>query len=193
MASKRDSRGRFIKTTAASHLIGGFRFFDLPPELHNRCHRYALLSTDTIQLVGDARMEPSLLRASRQLREEGTSIYYSENKFRFVIQDMAGAKMVPFRRLQLRFSKVDRGVFSYIAYGGANWANLLAWLKAHHAHRRSAPSWYHRPEDERYHDLVIVAAAFDIVRMMRTENWNRIEPLLEILHKAVAASNPTWA
>ncbi|KAK3631765.1 hypothetical protein LTR56_016721 [Elasticomyces elasticus] len=193
MAAKRDSKGRFIKTPAAYRRFGSFRFFDLPPELRNRCYRYALSTADTIQLVGDARMEPALLRASRQLRGEAASIYYAENTFLFIIRDMAGAEMVPFRRLQLRFSKDARGVFGFTVAPGVNWANLLAWLKAHHAHRRRAPSWYHRSEDERYHDLVIVAAAFDVVRMMRNEDWTRIEALLEILHKAVAVSNPTWA
>ncbi|KAK5714330.1 hypothetical protein LTR17_017186 [Elasticomyces elasticus] len=193
MASKRDSKGRFITATAASHLIGGFRFFDLPPELRNRCYRYALLTADTIQLVGDARMEPALLRASCQLREEGASIYYSENKFLFTIRDMAGAEMMPFRHLQLKFSKVARGVFRFTVASGVNWTNLLAWLKSHHTHRRNTPSWYHRSGDERIHELVIIAAAFDIVRMMRTENWNRIEALLEVLHRAVAVSNPRWA
>ncbi|KAK5740376.1 hypothetical protein LTR17_004639 [Elasticomyces elasticus] len=138
MASKRDSKGRFIKTTAAFRRLGSFRFLDLPPELRNRCYRYALLWPDIIVLAGDARMEPGLLRASRQLREEGASIYYSENRFLFTIRDMAGAEMMPFRHLQLKFSKVARGVFRYTVAPGVNWANLLAWLKAHHAHRRRA-------------------------------------------------------
>ncbi|KAK4896989.1 hypothetical protein LTR27_005236 [Elasticomyces elasticus] len=193
MAAKRDSKGRFIKTSAAHRRLGSFRFLDLPPELRNRCYRYALLTPDSIELAGEARMEPALLRASHQLRGEAASIYHAENTFLFIIRDMAGAEMVPFRRLQLRFSKDARGVFGFTVAPGVNWANLLAWLKAHHEHRRHAPSWYHRSADERYHDLVIVAAAFDVVRMMRNEEWIRIEALLEILRKAAAVKNPTWA
>jgi len=168
------------------------RFLDLSPELRNCIYRCALVSPGTILLEGEARREPALLRAARQLRDEGASIYYSENTFVVDIHNMAGVEMMPFRHLLRRYRKSVQDNFTCQLHPGVDWANLLQWLKSYHDPQSPVGRSGLTRRNEQNPDAVIMARAFDVVARMKSDRWSKVEAVLEAFHLAVAASRPVW-
>ena len=57
-----------------------FALFELPPEIRNRIYELALVGSNEELIIKDA-PSPALLRTSRQIRQEASSIYYGCNIF----------------------------------------------------------------------------------------------------------------
>ncbi|KAK3066347.1 hypothetical protein LTR53_017345, partial [Teratosphaeriaceae sp. CCFEE 6253] len=188
--SKRDSNGRFTKV-AAPDSADTSRFLALPAELRNTIYRFALVPPGEINVEGPARMQPALLRASRQLRQEALSIYYSDNRFSFTVQNMCGVGMVHFRVLLKKYrSKAVHGNFARYLGQGLHWGNLMEWMGASHAEPKARAGWsFHQMACSKCR---VVGAAFDIVREMRKDEWAKVETVLQAYHEGVAAANPAW-
>lgn len=168
------------------------RFLELAPELRNRIYRFVLVSPRDIHLEREARVEPALLRTTRQLRDEAASIYYSENLFVMKIHDMAGAEVVPFRHLLLRYRTSVRGNFRVQLLTGVDWSNLLEWLKTYHGPQSSMKCYRPSSKGTYNSDGRIVAYAFDVVKRMKDDRWSKVEEVLEAFHMTVAVTRPDW-
>jgi len=192
----RDSNGRFVKaaspTSATEPSATHSPLLKLPGELRNRIYRCAIVPPERIMLQGPDRLQPALLSPSRQGRGEAFSIYYSENVLNFVVRDMAGISMTPFRKLLLKYRKRQCTNFCMLMSRVVNWANLLMWLKAHYEDHRLA-FWPLAIGDNQNSRMQIMNQAFAVVKNMRDQSWDKVVDVLEAFHKALAVLDAAWA
>ena len=125
------------RQTVQQHLES--RLLELPAELRNDIYRFALVGDpeDKIKItpgMPNPPYEPALLRVSRQVRNEASSIYYQENHFRFDMPNFDASAYIKWvraepivrSRLQVWFK------LQVITSCDVAWENLVRWLEAIH-------------------------------------------------------------
>ena len=144
----------------------------LSPELRNIIYRTALLThtTTPITIPPTGLVQPALLRTSRQLRAETTSIYLRENAFRILVDDLA--VRVPPRHWLASAPVPGQGNFRVRLAGALNWPNLLAWC------RRVHEAVFLMPEAKSAVGRV-VRPALQIAKVMRGLPWEEVLKVLE--------------
>lgn len=69
---------------------------NLPPELRNRIYEYVLVNRCLkITVSKEKHSQPPLLETCRQLREEASGIFYSQNELKMDVQQFSQGKELP--------------------------------------------------------------------------------------------------
>ncbi|KAK5127474.1 hypothetical protein LTR85_006813 [Meristemomyces frigidus] len=111
--------------------------FKLPGELRNRIYREVLVERQRIVIGGTGIAEPLLLLASKEIRNEAITIFYTENAFRVTVQDYNSDPCLPVTRMIRRVEEEHRITVkccctSCRAWLNPNWPNLIQWLQRYH-------------------------------------------------------------
>lgn len=173
----------------------------MPAEVRNQIYRYTLVEVTDFEdddswivLDQSTAMQPALLRCCRQIREEAFSIYWEENAFWLVINDL---KLAP---------QTGHWIWQHSRTGHPEpradstkmvWGNLLEWLHLH---------WQ---GDERFQQVgwgdnrdyppvcgrdVACLKAFELVEECRGMDWARTKRILDLYGEAVEGkSRWDWA
>jgi len=114
----------------------------IPSELRNRIYGYALLEPKGITISpGNTQQQPAILRTCRQIRREAIGIYYSDNNFRVTVCWHDGCKLLPLRRLLLKYrAKGVHKNYSIRLWGWIGTDDLDAWLKEYYHDPVTVPS-----------------------------------------------------
>ena len=160
----------------------------LPGELRNKIYRLVLVSPKEIELEGDGCKQPALLSVSRQVRRESITIYYNENVFRSVVQDLAGAPGEKLFAVMRSYRGERRNNFQKVIMKSRNWGNLLAWMKVRHELQACKET----STGTTRHGKVVLAAS-GIVWAMQAQPWTQVQEVLEAFHRAIVAENAEWA
>lgn len=110
------------------------RLLTIAPEIRNRIYRYALLSSDPIELTTLPK-QPALLFTCRQIRSEATKMWYFGNEFKCLIDDCDARLICRFTtHLTQKFTKNDIATYMFVYNDvdddGPNWANLMVWCRS---------------------------------------------------------------
>ena len=142
------------------------------------------------------------LGVCKLIRSESRSIYYAETQFRLIIEKFNGAEFQPFMRQHQWFrhlvlSKKDSKTnIAMRMGGGANWENLVAWIKANHhgVELSPVPDTSGKVSGGLFgHMKKFYDAAFTLVEQMRWRPWTNIEVALNALRQGVEGMPSPWA
>ena len=167
----------------------------IPGELRNRIYQYVLVEGEGrdnddggIYIDDNNYQLPGILRASKQLRDEGIDIYLNENYFTLRIRNL---KFAPQRQHWI-WNKIYHEYLFQQHFGNRSWTNFKEWLKEYW---KGGPSNFPRmpiiedaSEDERIFDR-----AFDIVDSLWDLRWERVEEVLETFRGAINGKMEQWA
>ncbi|KAK4504855.1 hypothetical protein PRZ48_002818 [Zasmidium cellare] len=161
----------------------GCRLLKLPGEIRNRIYRFALVESGNLDINPNGPGEPALLRVCRTVRNEGRSIYYTENVFTLKITEFNGAKYMPFMWQFDRYEPlVTKPNVMFDIRGRANWANLVEWVKADHRGPGIRPNLDELAAESDY----VMSGAFSLAKTMHWLPWPMLEEALNAMHRALA-------
>ena len=162
----------------------------IPAELRNRIYRYALVVLDDhlcneVYIDEDNYHMPGILRASRQLRDEGTQMYLEENSFVLGMNDF---KFAPQRQHWIWTKVGDRGLYKELE-GQISLGNINKWLKQFWRERDPyAPrAWRWDEYDETSPTERIAIEAFNIVETLFDTPWRKVKEVLSAFWTAAYA------
>lgn len=127
------------------------RLLALPPELRNRIYDYVLTENEAKVVVTPALKPPPLLLACTQIRSEALALWYSNNDFQIGVHNCDGTLHIKwglhYRLLRRTYNSLKAGQsIQWNFTGGANWKNLMAWLRESHREgllvRLLCAEWY---------------------------------------------------
>ena len=113
------------------------RLSKLPAELRNRIWEHVLIDDrSAIDIDANSNAPPAVLAASRQIRKETRTIYYTRNRFVITVYDYDAAAVLPFVDRYLKYSRFstlfpnEELNVEFAFLGQPNWKNLYDWIKA---------------------------------------------------------------
>ena len=128
------------------------------------------------------RQQPALLRTSRQLREEGLKIFYSENTFDLHIRDLRYA-LPTYHWLQMNTLKGN-----IVLAGSCNWTNLQDWMRQFHSRETNF-----RPVGEStIPQSRTLIALFDIAEALRAIPWNQAAKAVKKTQQLMRERHGRW-
>ena len=161
----------------------------IPPEMRNRIYREVLVE-GRITISGHDQLptEPPLLRVCRTTRHEALSIYYQENRFRFLIVDNDASKYIKWFKSCIR--REDANI-SIDPYDSRNRGNLLKWAEAFYRGECGMPG---EPEDAQTEGDAVEGILSVVERLQRYGvPWETVRAGLGDMRKALVAENQEWA
>ena len=114
----------------------------LPPEIRTMIWRHATVEAETITIPPGTHPPhmPGLLQACRQTKQEGTQIYFKENRFLWIIKDMDASLYLKWCR-----SSLDRRQSNTVCRSKAGTKpisdNVLKWIEAFYYERGGNPAY----------------------------------------------------
>lgn len=168
-------------------------FLELPGELRNHIYRDTF-GQDELTIDSPTFPEPALLAVCKQVRKEASPIFYTERKFKTIVQNQDSTLwIVGQRKGVLVFNEFDVGMhLETVVYRSPNWKNLLVWLHRMHKAHLPCPFAMEGHIDNSPADAACYAM-FVCVWKLRDLEWGRVEPILEEMHKVLVAIDPAWA
>lgn len=168
----------------------------LPPELRNRIYRFAVVSSQKIDVSSSGIQEPDLLLACKQTRKEALGIFYSENTFAVDNHDYDPSVSVRWtsklRQMyrQHLIKEAPTCVFSTPS-PQPNWPNFARWLK--HAHAKETILSVGAFEGgTKWADELVLEACSRLAMETRDVPWERFEQVLEVQHQALIRLDVRW-
>lgn len=155
-----------------------------PAEIRNRIYELVLGTYQILTVKRGHGKEPALLRACRQIRSEGSDIFFHNNEFELTIESF---KLAP-QPQHWYWTKVPERRATTMSKGECVWENYLEWLERYHA------GIGHEFEkgmgcrlDEGLHDVVLTPClrAFELVKLLHDQPWWKVKAALEIFRDGV--------
>lgn len=151
----------------------------IPGELRNQIYRYALLEDQLIKLNPQDHQLPGLLRTCRQIADEATDIYQTENNFQVDAWNMKLS--IPENYAEHWMSSLEHCHFWITMRGAPDWENFWGWLR-----RYSTGEVPGLASGQPSNEAEILAQAFEIVHGLKKNlQFNQILPVLEAWKKSV--------
>lgn len=163
----------------------------IPPELRNRIYDFALVSRKRLQVTdgSPALEQPALLRTCRQIRREAIAIYYTDNRFRFIVHAYDGAAMIPFREVLIKYRESAKTSNFSIALcdncDEVHIDNLDVWLEAHYKDAKLVPGLRQDKSAEATMAMTLARRTFGVVRAMRKQGWPEVNDVLGAFYEAI--------
>ncbi|EME42609.1 hypothetical protein DOTSEDRAFT_26183 [Dothistroma septosporum NZE10] len=151
----------------------------IPGELRNQIYGYVLLEGGLVKLDAQDHQLPGLLRTCRQIRDEATEIYQTENNFQVDAWNMK--LCIPQNYADHWMSTLEHSHFWITMRGTPNWENFMVWLKRYST--GEVPGLASgQPTDE----AEILAQAFEIVHSMKALlSIDQTRPVLDAWKRSV--------
>ncbi|KAK4963697.1 hypothetical protein LTR10_001328 [Elasticomyces elasticus] len=196
-ASKTDTKIVKKKSFRRPRQRKNCHLFKIPGEIRNQIYEYALLEPKKIKIKPTGPGEPPLLRVSKRIRDEASSIYYTLNTFHVYITDFDGAAVTPFSRQISRYdfhpplNKGEGGASNvlFLMGGDAKWDNLVRWIKDVHNYQSTFRPDLDKPQTRNDY---IVGAAFKLEEAMRWMGWGMVEKALSAFQHGLKGTCSAW-
>lgn len=158
----------------------------MPAELRNRIYRDVLLE-DEVTVDDNSHLQPGLLRACRQLRNEATRIYYEEKAFILRVFDLR-LSIPSHHWLMVDVPRVPMPRMRLLVGGAMHWDNLVEWMKRLHGEPTPCPA----VGPEVISRVRAVSRALAIVFELRQVPWGTVLRALEHFKEAVEPTDGSW-
>lgn len=164
-----------------------FPFLNLPAELRNRIHCFALASASVLH--GGKTKQPPLTRVSRQIRSESLGIFYTKNWFNMSCPWFNPSAFMNFYQgSRNNGCLVRQVVFPKLNFPtppnrmAETMENIMTWLEKFYTRQWSSrwtPSGHRAKLDPRFIPTK-VERLFDLARLLRRQNlsWEVAKPML---------------
>jgi len=170
--------------------------FKLPPEIRDMVYRFALVDDNYLDITKAYGIpEAPLLSVSKLIRSETYEMFYTENKFLCIVEDVDAATLVlktrkfsgrsQFSSVKLK-GRVDCGI---MRRGTRDWKNLVAWV--HLSHQRLCCGLAPTPEDDAEESLLV--GLFDMVILGPIISSNTVDFLLKSMRPTLVKLHREWA
>lgn len=171
-------------------------FKQLPGEIRNTIYAHALGQGDNIHVTKQAGIpEPALLSTCKAIRKEAIGMFYCQNKIYVKIQPFEVTAFMLWqtkRKLLFQIYGLEVAPPTYERTGRREWANLMTWMRLHHADRMAAPSA--RSAQQKHEDHTI-KCMFDFAARMAKDGhpWaNVVEGGLRGFRRELIKSHKDW-
>ena len=166
----------------------------LPAEIRNHVYALSLVLSERITVDKDNFTQPNLLRVCRQIREEASGIYYRQNKFSIIYQDLEPTVAINWyqhARRYICFGKSTTKPFGArycVIRGKWSWDGLLRIAQA--VHGGKIVPWAYSAKCSSKNK--VVAAACGITVQLKHLRWDEVTIILEKYNLGVMGYDGRW-